>query len=113
MCGRGWLEGRLDRLVVRVSLCGFHEARWELQDCSLLKEAFDSYGFEGFSHIQQNCASWPPLVKVSVESFNKAGQLQLSGVPGAEPKLLGTQQSGLVYFPENPSDLFKDCQKTR
>jgi hypothetical protein len=63
-----------------------------------VKEAFDPYGVESFSHIQENRADQPPLVEVSVDSFNKAGQLQRRVVPGSEPKVLVTQQPALVYF---------------
>jgi hypothetical protein len=66
-------------------------------------------GVEGFSHIQENRAGYPPLV-VSVDSFNKAGQMQRLAVSGSKPKLLVTHQPTLVYFPEDPSekDLFEE-----
>jgi hypothetical protein len=44
----------------------------------------------------------PPLVKVSVDPFNKAGQLQRCAAPGSKPKLLVAQQPALVYFPGEP-----------
>jgi hypothetical protein len=43
-------------------------------------------------------------LKVSVDSNNKAGQMQRRAVLGSEPKLLVAQQHTLVYFPEDPSE---------
>jgi hypothetical protein len=59
---------------------------------------------EGFSHIQENRAGWPFLVKVSVNRFNKAVQLQRRAVSRSKPKLLVKQQPALVYFSEDRSE---------
>jgi hypothetical protein len=71
---------------------------------TVVNEAFDPYGTEGFSHIQENRAGLPPLVEVSVDAFNKEGQLQRRAVPVSEPKLLATQQPALAYFSDDPSE---------
>jgi hypothetical protein len=46
----------------------------------------------------------PPLVKVSTDSFNKVGQLKRHAMFGSEPELLVKQQTGLVYFSEEPNE---------
>jgi hypothetical protein len=79
-------------------------AGWEIQDSELVEEAFDPYSVQGFGHMQENGVSQSPLVKVSIDSFNEAGQLQRRAVFGSEPELLVTQQTALVYFFEDPSE---------
>jgi hypothetical protein len=85
-CGRGCLEGRLERTAVKVSGYDFKQVRWEVED------AFYPHGVEGFSHVLEKWTCLSPLVKVSVASFNRAGQLQRRAVLGSEPKTLVAQQ---------------------
>jgi hypothetical protein len=44
------------------------------------------------------------LSSVSVDPFDKAGQLQRLAVQGSKPKLLIARQSALIYFPEVSSE---------
>jgi hypothetical protein len=66
--------------------------------------SFNTYGVEGFGHIHENRASQPPLVNVSIDSFNKAAQLQRRAISGSETELLVTQKTTLVYFSEVSSE---------
>jgi hypothetical protein len=45
------------------------------QDCEFVEEAVDPYSIEGLGHIEENCASQSPLVKVPGYSFYEAGEL--------------------------------------
>jgi hypothetical protein len=69
----------------------------------LIKETIHAYGVEGFSHIQENCAT-QNLVKVYFHPFKDAGQVQRHIKSEREHQLLVTQLTSLVYFSEDPSD---------
>jgi hypothetical protein len=49
----------------------------KMENCGRLtgEEAFNSNGAKGFSNMQKNRATWPPLFGVPVDPSNKAGQL--------------------------------------
>jgi hypothetical protein len=46
--------------------------------------------------MQKNRSGQPPLIKVSIDSFIKAAQLQRRAMSGSEPELLVAQQATLV-----------------
>ena len=61
-------------------------------------EAIDPDGFEGFGHVEENCAGEPFFAEIPGYSFNEAGQLLGRVIPGSETKLLVSHQSTFVSY---------------
>jgi len=72
--------------------------RLEFEERSLVEEAIDPDGIEGFVHVEENCAREPILTEIPGYSFKEAGQLQRHAISWSEPKLLVSHQSAFVYY---------------
>jgi hypothetical protein len=69
----------------------------EIKDSHLVK-AIDSYGIEGFGHVQEHRSSEALFAKIPSYFFKEAGQLQRRAMSMSKPKMLVPQQPTLAYF---------------